>query len=149
MNTNHLFQAFQWVNQTSAIADRMVLESKQIVAQADVLTKLSEEALLATTKDDVKTKAKTNLFRAKMRATKAQLRNITKTLEKQRILETEANNMAMKAAKEYNKWVKKHKQESERSLTENAHPPTAEPLSMEFLLDQPQSHAQRHRRPQS
>ena len=51
-----------------------------------------------------------------MRATKAQLRNITKTLEKQRILETEANNMAIEAAKEYKKWVKKHKQESERSF---------------------------------
>lgn len=119
MQRNQQNKALSWIKRTASIADVMVIESKKMVEQSEKLTQLSEEALLATTSDDVTNKNQIKDFQARMKNMTANVKRIQGMLQKQRVAEEEANKDVVEAVRNYKDWEKKHTVEAQRKIKEN------------------------------
>jgi DNA-binding MarR family transcriptional regulator len=124
-------KAFKWVKRTALIADKMVKESEKMVKMAEALTTLSEQALLATTSDDVKNKKQIDEFIKKMKDMTAKMNGINAKLAEQKKAEEEATKDCAEALMLAKEWTAKHTKEANRQLKINT---KCEPASADLDL---------------
>jgi len=112
-------KAIKWIQRCGKLADKMKVQSEEMVQMSDQLKNLTENAYISTLTDDVKNKKEIDEFKLKMGNITASIESLRANLKEQTKSEREAREAVRKAVNEAEKWENEHMTEAGKKIKVN------------------------------